>query len=458
MLITRLIPALYVATGKNAGDEGQHVHGTLVAVAVVADQARLDDVDLLLCIPVDNLRDKARELDRVLLVLEELELKRTVEPLVRLIVESLALDRQGADVVHDFPAEIVLAPLRNIDLLLDGAHQSLVRLLVLAGVAVTDTLALRIRLDIVDIVAAQTADSVFVGGDRPLHLVLNDLGVLVLDDADQVFEVLAIFLVADQRVVLEATFQLVEDHERIDAAFVPVVDQRIADLVLNIAWGDTAQPLALRFLAQLLDIVLGKARQRLAIVELELLEQREVRLLRLFEARQHRPHCGDLDGMRSDMLAAYLMVVERLLVDLDLILELCDIRDVDTYRPVFERLHELIVLQLAVLRLIGMPDDHLVDIHLGKLLGLDLVLLGSAEEIVEERRFQLEHLHELDDTAVGNVELAVEVEGARIAIGAVNGDLAVVDISGQLGRVLVLLVLGLQGSNTDAILFREDEA
>src|SRR5919199_5865998 len=154
MLITRLIPALYVATGKDAGDEGQHVHGTLIAVAIVADQPCLDDVDLLLRISVDNLRDKARELDRVLLVLEKLELKRTVQSLVRLVVEPLALDRQSADIVHDFAAEIVLAPLRNIDLLLDGAHQPLVRLLVLAGVAVTDTLALRIRLDIVDIVTA----------------------------------------------------------------------------------------------------------------------------------------------------------------------------------------------------------------------------------------------------------------------------------------------------------------
>jgi len=47
-----------------------------------------------------------------------------------------------------------------------------------------------------------------------------------------------------------------------------------------------------------------------------------------------------------------------------------------------------------------------------RILGLDLVLLARAQEVVEERHVELEHLHELDDAAVGDVELAVEVERA----------------------------------------------
>ena len=62
------------------------------------------------------------------------------------------------------------------------------------------------------------------------------------------------------------------------------------------------------------------------------------------------------------------------------------------------------------------------------------------------------------DAAVGDVELAVEVERPRVAVAAVLGDLAVVDVAGQLGRVLVLFVLGLERADADAVLLGEDQA
>ena len=94
----------------------------------------------------------------------------------------------------------------------------------------------------------------------------------------------------------------------------------------------------------------------------------------------------------------------------------------------------------------------------GELLRLDLVLLRRAQQVVEEGDVQLQHLDELDDAAVGDVELAVEVEGARIAVRAELGDLPVVDVAGQLGRVLVLLVLGLERADADAVLLGQDQA
>ena len=103
-----------------------------------------------------------------------------------------------------------------------------------------------------------------------------------------------------------------------------------------------------------------------------------------------------------------------------------------------------------------MTDDDLVDVGLGELLGLDLVFLAGAQQVVEERDVELEDLDELDDAAVGDIELAVEIEGPRVALGAVFGDLAIVDVAGQLGGVLVLLVLGLERADADAILLGED--
>ena len=181
-------------------------------------------------------------------------------------------------------------------------------------------------------------------------------------------------------------------------------------------------------------------------------------LLRLLEAREHGPHRGHLERVRRDVLALTFCVVEVLLVDLHLLGELGDVRDVDLHRAVAKRLHELVVLELLVLGLVGVADDDFVDVGLRELLRLDLVLLRRAEEVVEERDVELEHFDELDDAAVGDVELAVEVEGARIGVGAVLGDLAVVDVAGELGRVLVLLVLRLERADADAVLLAEDEA
>ena len=135
-----------------------------------------------------------------------------------------------------------------------------------------------------------------------------------------------------------------------------------------------------------------------------------------------------------------------------------DVGDVDLHRAVAQRFHELVVLQAAIFRLVGVAEDDLVDVGLGELLRLDLVFLRRAEQVVEERHVELQHLDELDEAAVGDVQFAVEVERPRVAVGAVLGDLAVVDVAGQFGRVLVLLVLGLERADADAVLLGQDQA
>jgi hypothetical protein len=332
----------YVA-GEDRGHVVQHVGGGLLVVAEVADQACLDHVDLLLGVLVDHARDERGELDRVLLILEQLQLQGLVQALVGAVVEGLALDRERTDVVHDLAAEVVLARLGDVDLLLDRAHQPLVRLLVLAGVAVAHLLALGVGLDVVDVVAAEPLDRLLVGGDRALHLVLDDLGVLLAHDRQQVAVALAVVLGRDQGVVLQAALQLVDHHEGVDVALLLVGHEGVRDLVLDVAGGDALHALAHRLLAQLLDVVLGEAGQALAVVELELLEQGEVGLLGVLQAREHGPHRGDLQGVGGDM-DAHLLLVEVALVDPLLVLQAGDIGDVDADGAVLEGLHELVVL------------------------------------------------------------------------------------------------------------------
>src|SRR5207248_2974609 len=50
------------------------------------------------------------------------------------------------------------------------------------------------------------------------------------------------------------------------------------------------------------------------------------------------------------------------------------------------------------------------------------------------------------------------VERARVAVAAVLGDFAVVDVPGQLGGVLVFLILGLEGPDADPVLLAQDHA
>ena len=58
--------------------------------------------------------------------------------------------------------------------------------------------------------------------------------------------------------------------------------------------------------------------------------------------------------------------------------------------------------------------------------------------------------------AMLNSPSKLNARGSRV--GAVLGDLAVVDVAGELGRVLVLLVLRLEGADADAVLLGEDQA
>src|SRR5580704_11745228 len=104
-----------------------------------------------------------------------------------------------------------------------------------------------------------------------------------------------------------------------------------------------------------------------------------------------------------------------------------------------------------------MADNDRVDVGLSKLLRLDLVLLRSAQQVVQERHIELEHFDEFDHAAVGDVEFAVEVERPRIALAAELGNFAIVDVAGEFGRILVLFVFWLEGADADAVRLRKSQ-
>ena len=100
-----------------------------------------------------------------------------------------------------------------------------------------------------------------------------------------------------------------------------------------------------------------------------------------------------------------------------------------------------------------MADDDFVDIGLRELLRFDLVFLAGAEQVVQERDFEFQDFDEFNDAAVGDIEFAVEIERARIGVGAVDGDLAIVDVARQFGGILVLFVFRLEGADAVPVFF-----
>ena len=222
-----------------------------------------------------------------------------------------------------------------------------------------------------------------------------------------------------------------------------------------VARADPEHALALGVAAHLAHVARAEALDLVAVVQLGLLRQRQVGVGGLLETGEHGPQGRDLQRVRGDELARVGAAPELAPVDAHLVGDRQVVGHVDLDRPVPEGLHQLVALELAVLGLVGVPQDHLVDVGLGELLRLDRVLLGGAQEVVEEGHVQLQHLDELEQAAVRHVELAVEVEGPRVRVRAVLGDLAVVDVPRQLGRVLVLLVLGLEGADPQPVALRQ---
>ena len=92
------------------------------------------------------------------------------------------VEGQRPDVVHDFLPKVIFSAIRDVDFLFDGSHQSLIRLFIATGVAVTDTLVLRVGSHALDIVGRQTLDGVLIGADRPLHFSLENVFILFPHD------------------------------------------------------------------------------------------------------------------------------------------------------------------------------------------------------------------------------------------------------------------------------------
>ena len=97
---------------------------------------------------------------------------------------------------------------------------------------------------------------------------LNHIFVFHFHNSQELFVVLLGFFVADEGMRFQATIEFVQDDEWVDTAAPFVENEGVGDLVLNVAWRDTVETFAGGFFAKFLNVIFGKARDGLAVIEL----------------------------------------------------------------------------------------------------------------------------------------------------------------------------------------------
>src|SRR6185436_2028938 len=101
-----------ISTRENTGHVIQNVSCADITIAIGLDQPAFYDVELFLSFFIHDVRYEACQLDGILAVLEELQLERLEQSFVRGVIELPSFDSKRADVVHDFPAEVIFPAVR----------------------------------------------------------------------------------------------------------------------------------------------------------------------------------------------------------------------------------------------------------------------------------------------------------------------------------------------------------
>jgi len=108
---------------------------------------------------------------------------------------------------------------------------------------------------------------------------------------------------------------------------------------------------------------------------------------------------------------------EHLLVDLHLLVQFEAIGNGNLYDAIEDGLVRVLALETVPLRLITMGDDYAVEVqHVRFARRGNPLLLCGGDDRMEELDLVLEHLDELYDATVSNVEGTIEREGARIVL------------------------------------------
>ena len=329
-----------------------------------------------------------------------------------------------------------------------------------------DLLPVAERLHIVHVVVEQCLDRFFVRVDESaLHLFLGGLVELLADLVDETEQAAPLFIVAG--VFGDPIAQRAQDvdgrHIRL-----PAFDERGGDAVDDEAGRDAVHALVLILFPQLFHMPLVPvADLLLAVVEFHFAGEAEAGLAGRLEPRQYGKHRSDLQSIGSDMDTGQIEAVARvldialpdqLLVDPHLFAHAQVVRHFDHEDAVDHRFVLFAGEVRVVLVFVGVRDHGDVAVDEGEATGLDGLLSGDGVEFVKEPLFGLQHLDELHDAAVGDIEFSVEVVGTGIGLLPKFGERLNIDAAGEFRHILAFGVGGLEGADADAGLLREQNA
>lgn len=293
----------HLAFGDLRAGELEDFLGALLGVALFDE-----GVDPLIALLVVHLRagDQRGEVDVVFLVFPELAFEGAAQAVVVLWVERITLAGTPGHPVGHFLPEVVLAVLGEVELLLDGAQELFVRLLLAAGEFVFDGRVVDVSHDVVHVLLALALDLVHVVGQRVAHVLDGPLLVLLADEFEEAV-VLAERLLVDRAVVLEVALEVVERRQRREEvpAAVHRIHDGLGDLVADEPRRDAVHPLAdvghfLGLLAELLHVdVVGLV--DFAVVGFRLLDEVYRFVVRLLDAGEDAEQARHLQRVGLDL-------------------------------------------------------------------------------------------------------------------------------------------------------------
>src|SRR5260370_29001243 len=143
-------PTAPLLLGEERGDVAERLLGTVLVVAVLADQALLYHGDLLARVIVRT-RGGGYQAQHVAALLEQVLLDSLAHPGMTDELELLARLKGHHGLAHHFLAERHLARVRDLDLLLDRAQEALIGGAGLAGDRIADLAVIERGLNLVEI-------------------------------------------------------------------------------------------------------------------------------------------------------------------------------------------------------------------------------------------------------------------------------------------------------------------
>src|SRR6185369_6692002 len=211
--------------------------------------------------------------------------------------------------------ESILCVLGDPDLLLDRAHQLLVRIHLLFGDRVLDTFLVTESFDVIEIVVAHRPRHLFKRVDkRSLNFDLREL-VILLARLRNVIQIPLTLLAADARMLLETILDRPQRIDGINAGHT-VAYERARQAIDDVARRDAVHTFADRLLFQLAHVFRFVTLDVLAVVKLHLLYDVDVLALWLFKTRHDGKHCRHSQSVwREVNVAQRFRLMQQLVVN-----------------------------------------------------------------------------------------------------------------------------------------------